>query len=114
MGTLKGFPNPPALWRRRAKPAYANAIMGTLKGFASPFGPPPTAPAPLASPFGDFGTCTFPTTPARCARALALGLAVPSRGRAKMLAFHLTGGGAASQDGQYPFATHAPGRLISI
>jgi hypothetical protein len=25
MGTLKGFPNPPALWLRRAKPAYANA-----------------------------------------------------------------------------------------
>jgi len=32
---------------------------------------------PLASPFGDFGTCTFPTTPARYARALALGLAIP-------------------------------------
>jgi hypothetical protein len=35
MGTLKGFPNPPALWLRRAKPGYANAIemgseMGTL------------------------------------------------------------------------------------
>ena len=25
METLKGFPNPPALWRRRAKPASANA-----------------------------------------------------------------------------------------
>ena len=92
MGTLKGFPNPPAIWLRRAKPACANAIMGTLKGFASPFGPPPTAPTPLAS----------------------LGLVIPSRSRAKMLAFHLTGGGAASQDGQYPFATYAPGRLISI
>ena len=53
--------------------------MGTLKGFASPFGPPPATPTPLASPFGDFGTCTFPTTPARYARALALGLAKPSR-----------------------------------
>jgi hypothetical protein len=28
-------------------------------------------PTPLASPFGDFGTCTFPTTPARFARALS-------------------------------------------
>jgi hypothetical protein len=28
MGTLKGFPNPPALWLRQAKPAYANAING--------------------------------------------------------------------------------------
>ena len=26
MGTLGGFPNPPALWLRRAKPAYADAI----------------------------------------------------------------------------------------
>jgi hypothetical protein len=51
--------------------------MGTLEGFASPFGPPPATSSPLASPFGDFGTCTFPTTPARCARALALGLAKP-------------------------------------
>ena len=53
--------------------------MGTLKGFAPPFGPPPATSSPLASPFGDFGTCTFPTTPARYARALALGLAKPSR-----------------------------------
>ena len=51
--------------------------MGTLKGFAPPFGPPPASSSPLASPFGDFGTCTFPTTPARYARALALGLAKP-------------------------------------
>ncbi len=37
MGTLKGFPNPPALWLRRAKPAYAYAgTMGTLKGFPNP------------------------------------------------------------------------------
>jgi hypothetical protein len=36
MGTLKGFPNPPALWLRRAKPGYANAFMGTLKGFPNP------------------------------------------------------------------------------
>jgi hypothetical protein len=50
-------------------------VMGTLKGFALPFGPPPATASPLASPFGDFGTCTFPTTPARFARALALGLA---------------------------------------
>ena len=51
--------------------------MGTLRGFASPFGPPPATAPPLASPLGDFGTCTFPTTPARYARALALGLALP-------------------------------------
>jgi hypothetical protein len=30
MGTLGGFPNPPALWLRRAKPGYAYAFMGTL------------------------------------------------------------------------------------
>ena len=36
MGTLKGFPNPPALWLWRAKPAFAYAIMGTLKGFPNP------------------------------------------------------------------------------
>jgi hypothetical protein len=63
--------------------------MGTLGGFAAPFGPPPAAVSPLASPCGDFGTCTFPTTPARYARALALGLANPPamvrrrRGRAR-------------------------------
>ena len=28
MGTLGGFPNPPALWLRRAKPGYANASNG--------------------------------------------------------------------------------------
>jgi len=60
--------------------------MGTLGGFAPPFGPTPAAPTPLASPFGDFGTCTFPTTPARYARALALGLANPSRALAPGLA----------------------------
>ena len=77
MGTLKGFPNPPAMVRRRQSRRAPHAIyMGTLKGFASPFGPPPATPTPLASPFGDFGTCTFPTTPARYARALALGLAL--------------------------------------
>jgi len=54
--------------------------MGTLGGFAPPFGPTPATPTPLASPFGDFGTCTFPTTPARYARALALGLAKPCDG----------------------------------
>ena len=30
MGTLGGFPNPPALWLWRAKPAFAYAIMGAL------------------------------------------------------------------------------------
>jgi hypothetical protein len=29
MGTLRGFPNPPALWLRWAKPTFANADMGT-------------------------------------------------------------------------------------
>jgi hypothetical protein len=28
MGTLKGFPTPPALWLRQAKPASAYAIFG--------------------------------------------------------------------------------------
>ena len=36
MGTLGGFPNPPALWLRRAKPAFAYAIIGTLKRFPNP------------------------------------------------------------------------------
>jgi hypothetical protein len=37
MGTLGGFPFPPALWLRRAKLAYAYAIlMGTLGGFPFP------------------------------------------------------------------------------
>ena len=40
-----------------------------------PFGPPPATASPLASPFGDFGTGTCHTPPARYARALALGLA---------------------------------------
>ena len=31
MGTLKGFPSPPALWLRQAEPAFANAIMGALE-----------------------------------------------------------------------------------
>ena len=34
MGTLGGFPNPPALWLRRAKPGFAYATMGTLGGLA--------------------------------------------------------------------------------
>ena len=36
MGTLGGFPNPPALWLRPAKPTSAYAIMGTLGGFPNP------------------------------------------------------------------------------
>jgi len=40
MGTLGGspggFPYPPALWLRRAKPGYAYAVMGTLIGFPYP------------------------------------------------------------------------------
>jgi hypothetical protein len=64
---------------KTTRAARGDFEMGTLKGFASPFGPPPATSSPLASPFGDFGTCTSPTTPARYARALALGLAKPSR-----------------------------------
>jgi hypothetical protein len=45
-----------------------------------PFGPCPPCTTRLASPFGDFGTCTFPTTPARYARALARWFA-PSKAR---------------------------------
>ena len=30
MGTLRGFPTPPALWLWRAKPAVADAIMGSV------------------------------------------------------------------------------------
>jgi hypothetical protein len=70
-------------------------LMETLGGFAPPFGPPPASASPLASPFGDFGTCTFPTTPARYARALALGLAMPSRdGTPPARARDARGGGA--------------------
>jgi hypothetical protein len=37
MGTLGGFPNPPALWLRRAKPAFAYAlVMGMLPRNTSP------------------------------------------------------------------------------
>jgi hypothetical protein len=37
MGTLEGFPNPPALWLCRAKPGSAYAIeSGTLGGFPNP------------------------------------------------------------------------------
>ena len=49
--------------------------MGTLKGFASPFGPHLPPPPRSLPPSWTSGPCTFPTTPARCARALALGLA---------------------------------------
>jgi hypothetical protein len=54
--------------------AGKHSDMGTLKG-SHALRPPTCHPSPLASPCGDFGTCTLPTTPARCARALALGLA---------------------------------------
>ena len=56
--------------------AGLSAEMETLGGLALHSAPATHRhPTPLASPFGDFGTCSFPTTPARCARALALGLA---------------------------------------
>ena len=70
MGTLGGFPNPPALWLRRAKPGYAYAIMGTLGGFASPSAPadPPYLPLAalgLAKPSRD---APLPAELAGCAR----------------------------------------------
>jgi hypothetical protein len=43
MGTLGGFPNPPALWLQRAKPASANAANGNL-GSLRPRHLPPTTP----------------------------------------------------------------------
>jgi len=65
MGTLEGFalpsapatrpatpalraasPNPPALWRRRAKPTYAYAIMGTLGRVPKPYRDGPQANRP--------------------------------------------------------------------
>jgi hypothetical protein len=46
MGTLKGFPCPPALWLRPAKPAYAYAIMGTLEGLALHSAPTLPTPSP--------------------------------------------------------------------
>ena len=80
MGTLKGFPNPPAMVRAEQSSAAPHAfVMGILKGFRSALGTCHPPCHPFASPSGDFGTYTFPTTPARCARALALGLAKPSR-----------------------------------
>jgi hypothetical protein len=62
-------------WGRSSRKPRRGFKLGTLRGFAPPFGPPPATATSLVSPFGDFGTCTFPTTPARYARALALGLA---------------------------------------
>ena len=52
METLGGFPNLPAVWLRRAKPGYANAIMmETLGGFPNPRPLPATLhPARFARP----------------------------------------------------------------
>ena len=90
MGTLGGHPNPPALWLRRAKPGSAYAISNGNPGRVScALGTYPTHPCPrasrgLAQPsappathHGSFGTCPPPTTPARCARALAARFARP-------------------------------------
>jgi len=51
MGTLGGFPYPPAMVRRRQsrRAPHADNNMGTLGGFAPPFGPPPATTSPLAS-----------------------------------------------------------------
>ena len=62
-------PNYGGLGRRNGNPRGVCSALGTRH--------PPCHP--LAAPFGDFGTCTFPSTPRRFARALALGLAKPSR-----------------------------------
>jgi len=49
MGTLKGFPNPPAMVRRRQSRRAPHAIfMGTLKGFPNP----PAMVTPPAEPAG--------------------------------------------------------------
>jgi hypothetical protein len=79
MGTLGGFPYPPALWLRRAKPGFAYAIiMGTLGGF--PYPPalwlrrakPGFAYAIIMGTLGGFGgalgSCHPPCLPPRCAR----------------------------------------------
>jgi len=56
MGTLKGFPNPPAMVRgEQSSPAPHASDMGTLKGFASPFGPPPATTPRLLPPSGTSG-----------------------------------------------------------
>jgi hypothetical protein len=47
MGTLGGFPNPPALWLRRAKPGYAYASAGYL---VSTIRPSPSSADPGAGP----------------------------------------------------------------
>ena len=65
LGTRPHFPCPPALWLWRAKPAFAYAILGTY----------------LHGNPGRVRSALRPHTrhphPARCARALALGLAIP-------------------------------------
>jgi hypothetical protein len=65
MGTLRGFPNPPALWLRRAKPGYANAIMGNGNperlGTCQPALPPPRCARPRQT-LGPY------PPPPRCAR----------------------------------------------
>ena len=78
MGTLGGFPNPPTLWLRQAKPAVAYAIMGTLGGFAPPFGPPPATFSPLAllglaMPFGPAPATPTPLASLGLARWCAAG-----------------------------------------
>jgi hypothetical protein len=45
MGTLEGFPLPPALWLHRAKPGCANAVDGNPRRVSSA---PPTRPASLS------------------------------------------------------------------
>ena len=51
MGTLKGFPNPRPLGTY-LPPCHPLAALGLA-----------ATHHPLASPFGDFGTCTSPTYP---------------------------------------------------
>ena len=88
MGTLAGFPNPPALWLRRAKPGCAYVEMGTQAGFPNP----PALSLRRAKPGCAYavdgnpgrvscalGTCHPPYLP-----LAALGLAKPSRALAEV------------------------------
>ncbi len=72
MGTLRGFPCPPAHWLRRAKPASANATMGTLRGLASHSAPASHPPAPALRAASPCPRHPPPApAPPRCARPRA-------------------------------------------
>jgi hypothetical protein len=66
----------------------------------------------VGPPFGSFGTYPPTTTPARCARALALGFAIPSRGAAGEGARESARGGRGGLS--VPKAGGLPTRLESV